>query len=297
MIVMGQQSQKLILGTRASALALWQANHVKHLIESRFDTVVELKKISTKGDQIQDRSLMEIGGKALFLKEIEDELLAGTVDLAVHSMKDVPYQLPDGLQLSAILQREDATDAFLSVTHHRIEDLKPGATVGTSSVRRMVQLQKQFPDLSFQPLRGNVDTRLHKLQTGQFDAIVLASAGLVRLGLAQHIKQRLNIVAAVGQGAIGLEVCSARSDMIELCRYLHHEKTGFAVEWERYFSRHLQGSCQTPMGCHVREDANGVRIEYFYARPDGSGFQIGQRGCERREMQNTMDFILGGIHK
>lgn len=265
----------MIIGTRASPLALWQANHVKDLIESRFNIPVTLEKISTKGDEILDRSLIEIGGKGLFLKEIEEQLQAGTIDIAVHSMKDVPYELPRGLVIGAILEREDPTDALVSNKFSSLENLPNGARIGTSSLRRLVQLQKRFPHFQFEPLRGNVGTRLKKLDDGQFDAIVLASAGLKRLGLESRITQRLNLVSAVGQGAVGIE---CRKDLTEtkvLVEKLSHAMTSRAVVLERYFSQKVGGSCQLPVGCFVETDAkdeNCFTMRCFLADPDGGNY-------------------------
>lgn len=289
---------KLVIGTRASKLALWQAEHVKSLLEQKFSVSVELKKISTKGDRIQDRSLMEIGGKGLFLKEIEDELLAGTVDLAVHSMKDVPYQLPEGLALAAILEREDPTDAFVSHNYKTFSDLPDGAKVGTSSLRRLVQLKQISPRVHFVELRGNVDTRLQKLKDGQFDAIILASAGLKRLGWEDRITEKLNIVPAVGQGAIGIECCSHKSDIIKMVEALNHQSTAQAVHIEREFSRSLEGSCSTPMGCHVHSDPQNPKnclIRCFYADPTGSFVWQDQAKDSWEQASDTLQKLLRSL--
>lgn len=293
---MMDSTQKIIIGTRASPLALWQANHVKALLETHFSVQVELTKISTKGDQIQDRSLMEIGGKGLFLKEIEDALIAGEVDIAVHSMKDVPFDLPEGLILGAILQREDPSDAFVSEEYADISDLPAGAVVGTSSIRRLTQLQKQHPKLIFEALRGNVDTRLRKLQDGHFDAIVLASAGLIRLGLSQHIRHRLNIVGAVGQGAVGIEYRKDRQDVKDMLLKLNHDKTWTEVNWERYFSRRLQGSCQTPLGCFVqRQSEDQFDVQCFFATVDGAKSLNEKFNCSGAMLQKNLDIIVQKI--
>lgn len=262
----------LVIGTRPSKLALWQAEHVKSLLAAQ-GVACELKKITTKGDKILDRSLVAIGGKGLFLKEIEDELLAGSVDLAVHSMKDVPYDLPRGLVLAAILPREDAADAWLSSDGKKISEMPAGAVVGTTSLRRQVQLKKMFPHLMFKDLRGNVDTRLNKLKAGEFDGIVLALAGLKRLGLAEHVTERLDLVAAAGQGAIGIECREDAVAIKKILSSLNDAETARCVAVERDFLRSVNGSCQTPVGCHVVTDAqdpSSYVMRTFQANPDGS---------------------------
>lgn len=251
--------KQLIIGTRASKLALWQAEHVKTLIEKIFPVSIQIKKISTKGDQILDRSLVEIGGKALFLKEIEDELLSGTVDLAVHSMKDVPYDLPQGLVMACMLEREDPRDIFVGAHHHKIADLPTGAVIGTTSLRRLVQIRKKFPQLQFKDIRGNVDTRLRKLAQGEFDGIVLAAAGLKRLGLENHIHEYLDIVPSCGQGAIGVECRNNDNEILKMLSSLNHEPTFQEVSLERYFLKKVGGTCQTPVGCFVKTDPKDSR--------------------------------------
>lgn len=260
---------KVVIGTRASQLALWQANHVKDLLEQHHNCEVELKKITTKGDVIQDRSLWEIGGKGLFLKEIEEELLAGTIDLAVHSMKDVPFDLPGGLCLQAILKREDSRDALLSRGNLNLSDLPERAVLGTSSLRRKYQILQQRPDLQIKDLRGNVDTRIQKLKDGAFDAIVLAAAGLNRLGWQQEITEPLNLVSAVGQGAIGIETREGDKRITDLLACLHHEESARCVHAERVFSKALQASCQTPIGCLVQSHNDQARVCLFVATPEG----------------------------
>ncbi|MBU0504656.1 MAG: hydroxymethylbilane synthase [bacterium] len=263
---------KIIIGTRASKLALWQAEHVKALIENKFSIPVSIKKISTKGDRILDRSLVEIGGKGLFLKEIEDELLAGTVDIAVHSMKDVPHEMPQGLSLVAMLERADSRDALLSDKFSSLAALPEGAVVGTTSLRRSVQLKALRPDLVFKDLRGNVDTRLKKLQKGDFDAIILAAAGLKRLGLDKHITEYLDTVPAIGQGAIGIECSEKNTELVSMIKQLNHEETFKTVSLERLYASQVNASCQTPVGCHVcvAQDPKQFQLKLFHASPDGS---------------------------
>ena len=287
--------KELVIGTRASKLALWQAEHVRTLIESQFPIKVQLKKISTKGDRIQDRSLMEIGGKGLFLKEIEDELLAGTVQIAVHSMKDVPYQMPEGLVLGAILPREDSSDAMVSVNFKSLKEMPKGSVVGTSSLRRLMQLQKQYPDLEFKNLRGNVDTRLKKLDEGEFDAIILASAGLIRLGWQDRITEKLDIISSVGQGAIGIEYAEGNSELQELLSHFNDEATSKAVHLERYFSEKLQGTCQTPLGCRVTqisENEQDCRIQCFYATSDGQEYWVAETTGPWEQGPSLVDQLL-----
>lgn len=267
--------RELIIGTRPSKLALWQAEHVKSLLENQFDVTVTLKKITTKGDKILDRSLIEIGGKGLFLKEIEDALLAGEVDLAVHSMKDVPHTLPEGLGIAAILKREDPSDAWISREGVRIEDAPIGTLVGTTSLRRKIQLQKIYPGLVFQDLRGNVDTRLARLDRGEFGAIVLASAGLKRLGLSGRITHSLNIISAVGQGAVGIECRLSDEEICKMLAVLNEDLTEREVNLEREFLKKVQGSCQTPLGCRVTidpKDASQFMLSCFLSKPDGSDY-------------------------
>lgn len=261
----------LVIGTRPSMLALWQAEHVKAALAA-FGVRCELKKITTKGDKVLDRSLVAIGGKGLFLKEIEDELLAGSVDLAVHSMKDVPYDLPQGLAIVSVLPREEPVDAWISRDGSRIEDTRTGTLVGTTSLRRQVQLKKLYPNLVFKDLRGNVDTRIKKLNAGEFDGIVLAAAGLKRLGFGSRIAQRLNLVSAAGQGAIGIECRVGDVRVSELVAKLNDQETMRCVTLERAFLRKVQGSCQTPVGCLVRGaegDSGRFEMRYFIADPDG----------------------------
>jgi hydroxymethylbilane synthase len=265
----------LIIGSRASKLALWQAEHVQALLKKN-GVVTQIKKITTEGDRIQDRSLWEIGGKGLFLKEIEDELVAGTIDLAVHSLKDVPYDLPTGLVIGAILEREDPSDAFVSLKYKSIKDLPSEAKVGTSSLRRLVQLKRKYPHLNYESLRGNVDTRLKKLAAGDFDAIILASAGLIRLGLEKRIGERLDIIPAAAQGAIGIECRAYDEGVLKNCALLNHEITACAVTLERDFLREVQGTCQTPVGCHVTldpKDLSRYQMKAFVADVDGGNYR------------------------
>jgi len=267
---MSQNSLKL--GTRGSALALWQANWVKSELERRFpDVTVDLEKIKTTGDKILDVPLAKIGGKGLFTKEIDEAMLDGRIDIAVHSLKDVPYQLPDGIQLAAVPEREDSRDAFLS-NGPKLHELKPGAVVGTSSLRRQVQLRHHFPALNLVVLRGNVDTRLRKLAEGQFDGIVLAVSGLKRLGHEKRITQILDgdlMVSAVGQGALGIVCRTADSRTKQLLSALDHADTRIAVTAERALLRTLGGSCQIPVACKARIDGDRLHLIGLVASLDG----------------------------
>ena len=245
----------VIIATRESRLALWQAEHVKALLETRLGLAASLLGMTTRGDQILDRSLSKVGGKGLFVKELETALESGQADLAVHSLKDVPMDLPEGFALAAVPEREDPRDAFVSNRFERLEQLPHGARVGTSSLRRVVQLAALRPDLDVQPLRGNLDTRLSKLDAGEYDAIVLAAAGLKRLGLGARIRSRFEpaqMLPCAGQGALALECRAASRDLTGQLARLTHRPTWLAVQAERAVSRTLGGSCSVPLAAHAR---------------------------------------------
>ncbi|RJR17648.1 MAG: hydroxymethylbilane synthase [Desulfobacteraceae bacterium] len=262
------------IGTRGSKLALAQSMWVKDSIESRHkDLRVELVSIKTLGDKILDVPLSKVGGKGLFVKEIEDALLQGAIDLAVHSMKDVPAELPQGLSLAAFPEREDPRDAVISAGNLDIVDLPRGARVGTSSLRRIAQLLRMRKDLSIVSLRGNVDTRIRRLENGELDAIVLASAGLRRLGYSMRISSLLDkelFLPAVGQGALGIEVRRDDRFAVEAVAFLNHETTECAVRAERAFLSELEGGCQVPIACHAEVHGDAVRICGMVAELDGS---------------------------
>jgi hydroxymethylbilane synthase len=264
----------LRIATRKSALALWQAEHVAQLLrEAHRGLTVELEPMSTQGDRIQDRSLAAIGGKGLFIKELEISLEDGRADLAVHSMKDVPAELPGGLVIAALLARADPRDALLSRRGTTIADLPAGARLGTSSLRRQAQLLAARPDLRIEPLRGNVDTRLRRLEGGELDAIVLACAGLVRLGFESRISARLephSMLPAVGQGAIGIECRMDDARVRALLRPLDDAATRAALAAERAFARALGGSCQSPIAALARIEQDRLTLEGLVAEPDGS---------------------------
>jgi hydroxymethylbilane synthase len=242
------------IATRESRLALWQAEHVRGLLQDRFGLAVELLGMTTRGDQILDRALSKVGGKGLFVKELETALEDGSAHLAVHSLKDVPMDLPAGFVLAAVLEREDPRDAFVSNRHADLSALPEGAVVGTSSLRRVVQLMAERPDLRIEPLRGNLDTRLRKLDDGGFDAIVLAAAGLKRLGLAQRIRAVFapeRMIPAAGQGALGIEVREDNTALQQMLATLIHRPTWLSAHAERAVSRALGGSCSMPLAAHA----------------------------------------------
>lgn len=262
------------IATRQSQLALWQANHVAdQLRQFHPDLDVELVGMTTQGDRILDSPLAKIGGKGLFVKELEQGLLTGIADLAVHSMKDVPVELPDGLHIAAVLQREDPRDAYVSGDWPGVAELPPGARVGTSSLRRRCQLAASRPDLEILDLRGNVGTRLDKLERGDYDAIILAAAGLRRLGLEQRIRQLLApdvMLPAIGQGAIGIE-CRRGDDRIEkLLAPLNDADTHICVDAERALNARLQGGCQVPIAGHAELGHGVLLLRALVGRPDGS---------------------------
>jgi hydroxymethylbilane synthase len=244
-----------VIATRESRLALWQAEHVRDLLMQRFGLDVQLLGMTTRGDQILDRALSKVGGKGLFVKELEAALEDGRAHLAVHSLKDVPMELPPGFVLAAVLEREDPRDAWVSSRYASPADLPEGAVVGTSSLRRVVQLLAMRPDLRIEPLRGNLDTRLRKLDEGGYDGIVLAAAGLMRLGLVDRIRMRFDVdimIPAAGQGALGIEVREDASPLRETLAQLVHASTMQATEAEREVSRGLGGSCSMPLAAHAR---------------------------------------------
>jgi len=260
---MTRMAKPIVIATRESRLAMWQAEHVRALL-MRGGVEVTLLPMTTRGDQILDRSLAKVGGKGLFIKELENALEDGRADLAVHSLKDVPMDLPAGFALAAVLEREDPADAFVSARHASLDALPAGAIVGTSSLRRLVQLRALRPDLRIESLRGNLDTRLRKLDAGDYDAIVLAAAGLIRLGLGARIRARFDagrMLPAAGQGALGIEIRADRAALGERLASLTHGPTWLAVLAERAVSRTLGGSCRVPIAAHAvwRDTRLGLR--------------------------------------
>jgi hydroxymethylbilane synthase len=254
----------LTIATRESRLALWQAEHVRDALQSRFGLTVELLGMTTRGDQILDRALSKVGGKGLFVKELETALEEGRAHLAVHSLKDVPMDLPAGFVLAAVWEREDPRDAFVSGKYANVAELPQGAVVGTSSLRRVVQLMGARPDLRIEPLRGNLDTRLRKLDEGGYDAIVLAAAGLKRLGLAERIRSTFAVdqmIPAAGQGALGIEVREDATELRALLAQTIHLPTFLCAHAERAVSRALGGSCSMPLAAHAVWDGATLRLD------------------------------------
>jgi len=267
--------KKLVIASRESRLALWQAEHVKARLEALYpELTVEILGMTTQGDQILDKTLSKIGGKGLFVKELETALADGRADLAVHSIKDVPMTLPDGFALAAISEREDPRDAFVSNAYASLAELPAGAVVGTSSLRREAQIRALYPQLTVKPLRGNVQTRLAKLDNGDYDAIILAAAGLKRLELAERIRAELDpaeSLPAAGQGALGIEIRADRADVAELLAPLNHPDTAACVTAERALARELGGSCQVPLGAFAILSGDGaLTLRALVAHPDGS---------------------------
>ena len=267
---------KLTIATRESQLALWQAHHIRDRLEALHPGLeVELLGMTTQGDQILDSPLSRIGGKGLFVKELEQAMREGRAHLAVHSLKDVPMDLPDGFELVAIGKREDPRDAFVSNHYGSLAELPSGARVGTSSLRRQAQLRARFPHLVVDTLRGNVNTRLRKLDEDQYDAIILAAAGLKRLGFGDRIAAVLTpeeSLPAVGQGALGIEIRSGQDEVARLLAPLNHPVTAACVRAERAMSRMLQGGCQAPIGGYCVEQDGRLHLRGFVADLDGIRF-------------------------
>jgi hydroxymethylbilane synthase len=264
---------KLVIASRESALAMWQAKHIQARLQALYPSCdVQILGMTTMGDQILDSPLSRIGGKGLFVKELETALENASADLAVHSMKDVPMNMPAGFALAATGEREDPRDAFVSNNFNALAELPAGSIVGTSSLRRQSQIQARFPHLKIESLRGNVQTRLRKLDEGQYAAIILAAAGLIRLELGHRIRSFISAedsIPAVGQGALGIEIRADRSDLIEVLAPLNHTDTQLCVEAERGFSRTLAGSCTVPLGAYATRDGNHINITGFVASVDG----------------------------
>jgi hydroxymethylbilane synthase len=259
------------IATRESRLALWQAEHVKALLE-QMGHQVTLLGMTTRGDQILDRSLSKVGGKGLFVKELEVALEEGHADLAVHSLKDVPMELPEGFSLACVMEREDPRDAWVSSRYAKLEDLPQGAVVGTSSLRRMALLRALRPDLKIEPLRGNLDTRLKKLDDGLYDGIVLAAAGLKRLGLESRIRavfEPEQMLPAAGQGALGIEVRADRADVAQVLQALLHTPSWLAVSAERAVSRVMGGSCSMPLAAYATLQGDELSIRATWGDPEG----------------------------
>jgi len=276
--------ETLVIATRVSRLALWQAEHVQARLQRLYpDCRVSLLPMTTRGDQILDRTLAKIGGKGLFIKALETALLEGRADLAVHSLKDVPADLDEDFVLPAILARTDPCDAFVSNGYGSVQTLPAGAVVGTSSLRREAQLREHYPHLEIRPLRGNLDTRLRKLDNGEYDGMILAAAGLQRLGLVARIREILPVevsLPAAGQGALAIETLAARTDVQQWLMPLSCVKTSTCCMAERAVSRVLGGSCQVPLAAYAQIDADEIRVRALVAQPDGSRvLRAEQRGA------------------
>ena len=264
---------RLVIATRRSRLALWQAEHVKQRLEREHPGLgVELLPMSTRGDELLDQRLDQAGGKGLFVKELENAMADGRADLAVHSMKDEPADLPAGFTLAAITAREDPRDAFISNRYKTLSDMPPGSVLGTASLRRAAQVTERYPKLQIRLLRGNVETRLAKLDRGEYDAVVLAVAGLVRLGLGSRIGSRLRpeeSLPAPGQGALGIECVASHEKIIRLLAPLNDAATARCVRAERAVSRELGGSCALPLGAYAQPAGAGLRLRALVATADG----------------------------
>jgi len=268
--------KKLTIATRSSQLAVWQADFIKNEIQKRYpDITVDLKKIKTRGDKILDTPLSKIGGKGLFVKEVENALFEGEADIAVHSMKDVPSVMPEGMELYVTPKRETPYDAFLSLKFNSIDELPEGAVVGTSSLRRMVQVRRQRPDLKIENLRGNINTRIKKLEDGMYDAIVLAKAGLVRVGFLKHIKQTLTediMIPAVCQGTLGIEVRQEDNDIKKILDFFYDEETYIRTKAERAFLKTLEGGCQVPIAGFATIQSGTLKLMGMVASLDAKEY-------------------------
>jgi hydroxymethylbilane synthase len=287
------------IGTRGSKLALAQSSMIGEIIKKQHpDINVEMIVIKTKGDKIIDSPLSKIGGKGLFVKEIEEALLENRVDIAVHSIKDVPAELPDGLSIPFFPEREDPSDAFLSVKYGKLEDLPEGSKVGTGSLRRSSQLLNKRPDIEIIPIRGNVDTRIKKLESGELDAILLAASGLNRLGLSSKIKQllpTLDFIPAVGQGALGLEVRTDDAECNKLLEFINHTETALSVRAERAFLNKLEGGCQVPIGAHAFIEDNTVVIHGMVSELDGSRIIRDRLKCSFEEPEKAGEVLAARL--
>ena len=268
--------KKITIASRESPLAMWQAEHIKTQLNLLYpDLTIQIKGFKTQGDIILDKSLATIGGKGLFIKELEQALLNKDADLAVHSMKDLPMNIMEDFQLAAITKREDPRDALISELYNSLDDLPAGSVVGTSSLRRQSQIKAKYPHLEIRPLRGNLQTRLNKLKKGDYTAIILAAAGLIRLGLKEKITMFLetNIsIPAVGQGALGIEILSGNEELHTLIKPLNDENSARCVLAERMVSRSLAGSCTVPLGAYAFIEKESLIINGFVATPDGNHF-------------------------
>lgn len=290
---------KIVIVSRESRLAMWQAEYVQALLKKAHPNLqFEILGTTTKGDEILNQPLSTIGGKGLFIKELEVAMQAGKAQLAVHSMKDVPMELPNGFLLPIIFGRENPLDAFVSNHFEKLTDLPKGAVVGTSSLRREAQLRRNFPHLTIKSLRGNLDTRLKKLDQGQFDAIILACAGLVRLGLKSRIRAVLSAeesLPAPGQGALGVEILADSPEILKLLKPLADEKTAACVKAERIVSKILGGSCQVPLGAFAQLDGNALFLRAFVASPDGKDFLRAEIKGDKNDAQRLGESVASEL--
>lgn len=279
----------IVIATRESPLALWQAYYVRDVLQAAHPgIVVELLGMTSRGDQILDVPLAKVGGKGLFVKELETALLDERAHIAVHSMKDVPMEFPDGLELGVICEREEPADAFVSNTYDSLQALPAGAVVGTSSLRRECQLRERRPDLEVKFLRGNVNTRLRKLDEGEYDAIILACAGLIRLGMADRIRSAIPVtdsLPAGGQGAVGIELRSSDARTRELLQPLHHAPTAERVLAERALNRRLEGGCEVPIAAYAVHEGDDLWLRGLVGRPDGSSTLRAEARAHRSEAE------------
>ncbi len=279
------RKNKIVIGTRGSKLALWQANWVKEKLSSIYpNLLIEIEKIKTTGDKILDAPLAKIGGKGLFVKEIEEALISKKIDLAVHSMKDVPTEIPEGLNIHAICEREDPRDVFISKDGKLLNELSDASIIGTSSLRRTVQLRALKRNLIIKPLRGNVDTRIRKLKEGEFDAIVLAMAGIKRMGYGNMVTEVFSeqtMIPAIGQGAIGIETRVDDDFVNELIKPLNHTDTVICIVAERAFLSLMGGGCQVPLACHAKLENNSLKVFGMIGDPEENIDLIkGMRQCK-----------------
>ena len=291
--------EKLVIASRESRLAMWQAKHVQALLQRLYPLCeITILGMTTKGDQILDKSLSKIGGKGLFIKELENALLDGSADLAVHSLKDVPMEMPVGFELAAILEREDPSDAFVSNQYDSFKQMPQGSKLGTSSLRRESQIKKNYPHIEVVPLRGNLDTRLAKLDRGEFDAMILATAGLTRLELASRIKMKIlpeDMLPAAGQGALGIEILAKNKALAEQLSPLRDVLATYQVSAERQVSRRLGGSCEIPIAAHATWDnyQTTLLLKALVANMDGTHIIESSSSALVKDFQQAID--LGNL--
>ncbi len=291
--------ERLVIASRESRLAMWQAKHVQALLQGLYPHCeITILGMTTKGDQILDKSLSKIGGKGLFIKELENALLEGRADLAVHSLKDVPMDMPDGFELTAILEREDPSDAFVSNQFDSLKKMPIGSKLGTSSLRREAQVKKNFPHIEVVPLRGNLDTRLAKLDRGEFDAMILATAGLTRLELSSRIKMNIlpaDMLPAAGQGALGIEILANNQNLAEQLSPLRDVFATYQVNAERQVSRRLGGSCEIPIAAYATWDdyQTTLHLQALVANMDGTHIIEASSSALVKDVQQAID--LGNL--